>query len=132
MKLITKDTCYSFKALCYIISNKKKIIAVEELSKKTKIPKPFLRKLLQILSRNKMIRSYKGKGGGFAFVKDPGKVFLTDLMEVFQGGFKLADHMVKKKKCPEINMCNLRKKIDKIESIVMEELSNTSIKSLLK
>ncbi|MCX5702041.1 MAG: hypothetical protein NTW64_03570 [Candidatus Omnitrophica bacterium] len=44
MKLITRDTDYAIRALCYIAKNKNEIISVRELVTKLKIPRPFLRK----------------------------------------------------------------------------------------
>ena len=64
MKLITKDTDYALKALCYIAKSSKEIISVKELVKCLDVPNPFLRKVLQVLNRHKLLRSYKGKGGG--------------------------------------------------------------------
>ncbi|MBU2258562.1 MAG: Rrf2 family transcriptional regulator, partial [Candidatus Omnitrophica bacterium] len=65
MKLITRDTDYALRALCFIAKNKDKVTPAPELVAKLKIPRPFLRKILQSLDKNGLLKSYKGKGGGF-------------------------------------------------------------------
>ena len=132
MKLITRDTDYAIRALCSMACSKKEMISADELVNKIKIPRPFLRKILQILNKNRIIKSYKGKGGGFVLQIDPKKITLIDLIEIFQGQIKLGEHLFKKRKCPNIKTCSLRKKLDGIEQLVIKELESITIASLLK
>jgi DNA-binding IscR family transcriptional regulator len=44
------------------------------------MPGPFLRKMLQILNKEGLLISYKGKDGGFALTLPPEKISLIDLM----------------------------------------------------
>ena len=131
VKLITRDTDYAIRALCYIAKKKKKIVSVKELVKHLKIPRPFLRKILQILNTEGLLKSYKGKGGGFRLAKPSGTIRIADLIKVFQGPIKLSEHIFKKHICPHIKMCALKKILDNIEKKVILELKETTIKSLL-
>jgi len=131
VKLITRDTDYAIRALCYIAKKKKKIVSVKELVKHLKIPRPFLRKILQILNTENLLKSYKGKGGGFRLAKSPSKISITDLIVVFQGPVKLSEHVLKKHLCPHIKTCALKKILDNIEKKVILELKASTIKSLL-
>ncbi len=131
MKLITRDTDYAVKALCAMAKAKRKIISVEELASETKIPKPFLRRILQMLNNKRIIKSYKGKGGGFSLLKHPGQIGLTDVIIIFQGDIRLVEHVFKKKKCPQIKGCSLKKKIDVIEKDLVAQLELITIDSLL-
>lgn len=132
MKLITRDTDYALRALGFIAGQKQKIVAIPALTQALKIPRPFLRKILQKLSKNKLIKSYKGQGGGFSLATPPEKIFLLDLIEVFQGPFKLNECFFKKDICPKTKNCLLKKRLDKIEKYVIAELESISIAHLLK
>lgn len=131
MKLITRDTDYSVRALCFIAKQDKKVVSVTELTKELKIPRPFLRKILQILNKEGFLKSLKGQGGGFALALGPNKIFIVDLIKSFQGPLKLNQCIFKKKLCPERKKCLLKKKLDSIENYVISELKSVSIKSLL-
>lgn len=131
MKLITKDTDYALRALCYILTHKKKIVTVSELVSALRIPRPFLRKILQKLNKNGILKSYKGKHGGFLAVNSAKKIFLVDLIQTFQGPVRLNECFFKKISCPQIGTCALRGKIDKIEKYVLRELKSITIASLL-
>ncbi len=132
MKLITRDTDYAVRALCFIAQSKKNKVSVGKLVRALKIPGAFLRKILQILNKKKLLRSYKGQGGGFALAKPQDKIVLTDLMKIFQGPLKLNKCIFKKQVCPNIKTCKLKKKIDKIEKYVISELKGITLAYLLE
>ncbi|MCL5408532.1 MAG: Rrf2 family transcriptional regulator [Candidatus Omnitrophica bacterium] len=131
-KLITRDTDYAVRALCFMAINEEEIMPVDKLVEELKIPRPFLRKIMQMLNKKGILHSYKGKGGGFALSVSPDRIFLTDLIEVFQGPLKLNECIFKKNICPNINTCPLKKRIDKIEDYIKTQLQSISLHSLLE
>ena len=132
MNLITRNTDYAIRALCYIVKSNKDIVSVKELVEGLKMPRPFLRKVLQELNKKGILRSYKGKNGGFVLATRPEKIYIGKLIEIFQGPIKLQEHTFKKKICPEIKSCLLKKKIDVMEKYTISRLNSLSIASLLK
>lgn len=110
---------------------KEKIIPVTALVKELKIPHPFLRKILQVLHKKGLLKSYKGLGGGFQLAIVPKGIFLTDLIEAFQGPLKLNECLFKKRLCPDRSICLLKQRIDAIERRIFSELSSISLASLM-
>lgn len=131
MKLITRNTDYAVKALRHISRNKDKVISVKDLTYKLGIPRPFLRKILQILNKKKLLKSFKGRNGGFMLSSPPEKIFLIDLIEIFQGPFMLSECIFKKEICSDRYNCALKRKIDDIEENVVAELKSITLASLL-
>jgi len=132
MKLITRDTDYAVRALCYIARRKKEVVSVGELVLCLRIPRPFLRKILQRLTNGGLLRSLIGKGGGFALSKSDDKISVRDVLGVFQDPAGKSSHTFKKGKCPHIKRCALKKRLDVIERNVMVELRSVSIADLIK
>lgn len=132
MNLITKNTDYAIRALCYIVKSNKDKVSVKELVESLKMPRPFLRKVLQELNKKGILRSYKGKNGGFVLATRPEKIYIGKLIEIFQGPIKFQEHNFKKEICPEIESCVLKKKIDAMEKYTISRLNSLSIASLLK
>ncbi len=131
MKLITRDTDYAVRALCFIAKSKEKIIPASMLVNKLRIPRPFLRQILQALNKKGILKSYKGLGGGFQLAVLPNQVFLVDLIRIFQGPLRLNECIFKKKICPNKNICMLRARISTIEKEVISELGSITIAALL-
>lgn len=132
MKLITRNTDYAVRALCCIAEQKQEVISADRLVKSLDMPRPFLRKILQILNKEGLLNSTKGKGGGFALALSPGKITLTDVMKIFQGPIRLNECKFKKSYCPYISDCLLKKKIDEIEKEVITKLKAITIASIIK
>ena len=132
MKFITRNTDYAVRALCYIAEQKQEVISGDQLVKSLEMPRPFLRKILQTLNKEGLLNSSKGKGGGFALAVSPGEITLTDVMKIFQGSIRLNEHKFKKKDCPHIKDCLLKKKIDEIEKEVIAKLKAITIASIIK
>lgn len=132
MKLITRDTDYAVRALCFFATHKNKIISVAGLVKELKIPRPFLRKILQLLTKNNVLHSYKGHGGGFSLLIPADKIHLIDLIMIFQGPIELNECLFKKRVCPNRGVCKLRSKINEIEEKVLKDAGLITIGSLIK
>jgi len=71
--------------------------------------------MFQILNKAGLLKSYKGKGGGFSLVEKSDKITIFDLVEIFQGPFHLSEHTFKGQMCPNMKVCYLKTKLDDIE-----------------
>ena len=131
MKLLTRNTDYAVRATCCMASKPGRTVTVTELTDELKMPRPFLRKILQRLNKVGMVKSAKGKAGGFRLAKNPYKLILADFIEAFQGPFSINECVFKKKVCPNTNRCSLKRKIDEIEDYIEARLRSVSIGSIL-
>lgn len=119
------------RALCYIAGRRGRSVPVTEMVAVLKIPRPFLRKILQILSGEGLLKSAKGQGGGFSPAVPAEKILLTDLIRIFQNSIQLNECIFKKKICPNRSTCVLKKEIDSIEQDVFDRLRRITIASLV-
>ena len=131
MKLLTKDTDYAIRALLYLARNKDKWVSSTEISKADKIPLSYLRRILQVLKKNKYLKSKEGVGGGLKLDKKPKDIGVIDLINLLQGEVKVFDCMFRKKICHNKNKCVLRKRILGIENKVIQEFKGITLGSLL-
>lgn len=131
MKIITKKTDYAARALKYI-SNTKKKVTISEISNNLLIPKPFLRGIFQELEKAGIVRSYKGKSGGFELAKKADTIHLTDLINLFQGPMNFHECLIKDVICPDVGSCLLKEKIEKIKAYAASELGTITIESISK
>lgn len=131
MKLLTRNTDYALRAICYI-AKQDQIVTVTQLVKALGVPRPFMRKILQQLSKNKILESYKGQRGGFKLTSLPERIFIIQIMRIFQGQVGLNGCFLKKSICPDREKCLLRKKIHVIEDSVIRQLRQINIASLVE
>jgi len=132
MNLITRDTDYAIRALMYLARQPaEEVVPVPVLAETLEIPRPYLRSILQTLSRHGVLKSRRGTGGGFALTQDPKRIRLSDLAAIFQGSIDLTRCILRDHVCPERSACPLRLRLLKIQSYVAQELSHITIADLL-
>jgi len=81
--LFTKSTAYTLHALVEL-SKFDKPVDVTHLAEITDLPKPFLAKLLQTLSKKGFVKSFKGIHGGFLLEKNPEEIKIIDIFKVIE------------------------------------------------
>jgi len=134
MNFISRDTDYAVRALIYMARHPKdKVVTVDDIVKKERLPERFLRRILQKLAGRGFLASNKGKGGGFLLARPPGGIRLTDLMETFQGKMNLTNCLLKGRICPNVMRgCLLRKKLKAIGKKLDARLNKITIAGLVK
>ncbi|MEJ2697849.1 MAG: Rrf2 family transcriptional regulator [Candidatus Sulfobium sp.] len=82
---ITRETDYAIRCVLYLAGKRGSVTMVDEISRKKSVPKSFLAKILQKLTRAGIVRSYRGVKGGFELAREPAQVSLLDVIEAVQG-----------------------------------------------
>ena len=82
------NTCkYAIRAVIYLALNEKNKgkIGIKKISSDLDIPSPFLGKILQILSKNKILASTKGPNGGFCLGLPAKEISLISIIKIVDG-----------------------------------------------
>lgn len=135
MRLLTKETRYAVRALAYMAHllqhNSEKLLTVETIADGENIPPIFLRKVFQVLAREGVLKSFKGKHGGFTFARKSEDISMFDIATIFQGGLEPLDCLLETKKCPRTQSCGLRTRMDELNHMLDSELKSITMKSLI-
>lgn len=131
MKIINREVGYAIRSLCFMFMDQEERVTTSYLASYFQISRPFLRKILQKLNQAGILKSHKGKKGGFKLAKSADKIFLLDLIEIFQGEFQLSNCYGKGQECPLINDCLIRKEIERVQKKLISDLSRISLKMLI-
>ena len=131
MKLVTKKIHYAIKALLYIAKNPTRVVSVNELVKKLNMRKAFLRRILQVLSKEGILRSLKGSGGGFLLNIKPDKIHVIDIVSIFRDDTDIFSCLFARDICPQPSRCLLMQEMKKIETQLNKALRRLTIEKLL-
>jgi Rrf2 family protein len=92
---------------------------VEEVAREMSIPRSFLAKILQKLTKAGILKSFRGVKGGFQLAKKRGQISLLDVIEAIQGPTAMNTCAVDKTSCKFSSHCTvhpvwleLRKKVE--------------------
>ena len=70
----SKTTSYALSVLSYMSDHEEQMFSAKELNEKLGIPWRYLRQLLTNLSKQGLVKSIRGRNGGFLLNKDVGKL----------------------------------------------------------
>ena len=131
MKLLTKNTDYAVRALLVLGANEGTYVSAREIANAQHMPYQYLRRILNVLIKERLVESREGGRGGVRLVKDPADMHLTDIMRVFQGRIQISECMFRKKVCANRPKCPLRKRLQKAEDKLIKEFEGITIRTLL-
>lgn len=105
-------------------------IGVTEIAEQLNVPKHFLAKILQELSRQELISSTKGPNGGFFLNEENLKEPLLKIIESIDGPQVLNSCILGLPVCSSVNPCPLHAKAKKYRDGLLELVSEQSIEVL--
>jgi Rrf2 family iron-responsive transcriptional regulator len=132
MNLINRETDYAVRILKFMSRHSKRAYDTRVLSERLGIPRPFLRKILQRLGNEGLLVSSRGRNGGFSLGRSPGRIFINDLLLLFQESKGLVHCDRSTVPCGARDRCLLNKKLKILERRFLKEIGTVSILRLLE
>lgn len=90
-------------------------------------PRNYLGKLLRPLTREGLVRSRKGKGGGFRLARDAGGITLFDVVEPIEHASRWEGCFLGKKKCSGAASCALHDRWKDLRNAYLRFLKSTTV-----
>jgi Rrf2 family protein len=92
---------------CILLLSKEpeRTISANEISRSMAIPRSFLSKILQRLSRKGIVRSTQGVSGGFRLARKPVMINLFEVIEAIQGPSAMSMCAIDKRTCGLSDTC---------------------------
>lgn len=132
--IFTKATAYSLQALIELAKYDTPK-DVNFLSLNSNLPKPFLAKLLQNLSKKGIVKSIKGIHGGFLLVKKPSEISIYDIFKAMEDKESIvfycsnsSDNCIKNRD----TICSLGSFFTKLEDEVATILKKYTLEDVIK
>ncbi len=132
--MFSNSSKYAIKAVLYLAlnSNEEKKIMVKDIAGPINVPKAYIAKLLQELSRQKTISSTKGPKGGFYLSEEDKKQPLKRIIHVIDGEKRLSSCLLSLEKCNDEKPCPLHKLAAPLRNELLVSLENKTICDLAK
>jgi Rrf2 family protein len=84
--MLSKKSKYAIKALIALAEHgREEPVRIADLARAQQIPPKFLELILLELRNQGVLRSRKGKGGGYLLARDPGSIYLGQVVRMFDG-----------------------------------------------
>jgi Rrf2 family protein len=131
--LFSRSTEYAIRAMTFLASREPgKRAGAREISEAEKIPMPFLWKILHILTRRRLVRSFKGMHGGYELAAAADKVPLGAIVSATDGAEFRDSCVLGLPECDNQNPCPLHEQWKDVRTGVTTMLDETSLADLAR
>jgi Rrf2 family protein len=136
--MLSNTSKYGIRAVVYL-ANQPDLsvkIGIKKISDDLSLPTPFLAKILQLLTKQKILSSTKGPHGGFSLLKDPELITLLDIVTTIDGEDVFTNCILHNRPCNIVQKdrvpCALHDDYVKIGKEIMALFRKKTVYSLVK
>lgn len=128
--MISQTAEYALRAMTYLAKRWPEPVTGAEIAAVSGVPSSYLSKILNGLSRGELVRSRRGKKGGFVLARDPADVALLDVIQAVD---PLRRILVCPRQIPEhcAELCPLHRFLDDQIASLMDALGGRTVGELL-
>ena len=126
MLKLTRKLEYALISLRHMQMKRGSLSSTKEISDKYTIPRELLAKTLQQMARLKYIDAVQGSHGGYRIHKAMAKINLTQFVEEMEGPLEMVECNISSD-CIQLNTCNIRMPINKINQNIRAIFNNINI-----
>ncbi|SFW59058.1 transcriptional regulator, BadM/Rrf2 family [Sinomicrobium oceani] len=84
--MLSRKAKYALKAVVYLSDCPRELpVTTKEIAESEGIPLKFLEAILTILTRNNILRSYRGIRGGYTLARSPEDITVLTIMRIIDG-----------------------------------------------
>lgn len=132
--MLTTSTKYAIKAVLFLAlhSDEENKLMVKDFFETINVPKEYLAKILQELSKKDIVSSSRGPKGGFYLSSKNKKLPLISIVEAIEGRHRLQSCVLSIKECDNDNPCALHDLVGNAKSIFLKNFEETTIERLIE
>ena len=130
--MLSKSGIHAVRALIVLAELPKGTYAgAVSVAERIGAPKNYLGKILQQLSREGLVESQKGLGGGFRLARDPSRISLLDVLQPIEPIHHWSGCILGQATCSEENPCPIHDHWKTVKEGYLRLLTDTSIGDLV-
>jgi Rrf2 family transcriptional regulator, cysteine metabolism repressor len=130
MLRFTKRADYGLMAIHYIaIHEDLGAVNAKRISDEFRIPAELLAKILQKLAKKRLITSTNGPKGGYVLARRPTEITVGQVIRALEGPINIVS-CLEDSECPQMEKCNLRRPVHKIQAAISQVLDTMSLAEL--
>src|SRR5712691_3265205 len=131
MLRFTKRADYGLMAIHFIASHGEDgAVSAKRIAGEFKIPQERLAKILQRLSKKRLITSHNGPKGGYVLTRAADEVTVGEVVRALEGPVRIVSCMAVNDDCPQFERCNLRRPVQKIQASISSMLDTMTLAEL--
>jgi Rrf2 family protein len=130
---IPRRVDYGLRAVIYLADqDPKKCCSITEIAKRQGMPRKFLEKIIQDLTRGGLIKSKRGSCGGYALARTADAISFFDVIRAIEGPLAVNVCMDEHLGCDQSPRCTMQGVWSDVQRKITEVLTQTTIADLTR
>ncbi|MCC5829597.1 MAG: Rrf2 family transcriptional regulator [Phycisphaeraceae bacterium] len=127
--MIYSQACaYAIRGLSHLAAVRPDgFVLINDLCREHDLPRHFLAKVFQGLTRKGLLISAKGRGGGFGLARPPEEILLYEIVEAIDGARKFEQCVVGLSNCDDRQPCPQHDQFSSIRKEILDFLKTTTL-----
>ncbi len=131
--MLSQKCKYALQALLVMArEDSDQLLLVSDIAEKENLPKKFLEAILLELNRNGLVRSRRGRGGGYALAKAPEAITFGQVVRIMDGPLAplscvSVNYYRRCDDCKDEQTCAIRKVMRRVRDAIAHELDGTTL-----
>jgi Rrf2 family protein len=131
--VLSQKCKYALQALLVMArEDSDQLLLVSDIAEKENLPKKFLEAILLELNRNGLVRSRRGRGGGYALAKAPEAITFGQVVRIMDGPLAplscvSVNYYRRCDDCKDEQTCAIRKVMRRVRDAIAHELDGTTL-----
>jgi len=135
--MLSQKAKYAMRALLYLAqSEPEQPVLIGDIAERQQVPRKFLELILLELKRNGLVRSFRGKNGGYTLARQPQEIFFGHVIRLIDGplaqlpcasktAYRRCDD------CQDEGTCAIRKVLRQVRDASSRILDSTSLADVM-
>lgn len=130
---ISRPCLYAIRALTYLATQPPgKLSGTRDIALHEEIPAPFLGKVLLHLRRGRLVRSYRGIGGGYQLALPPERISLLNILCCIEGPGVLQGCVLEDRECCPEGPCALHDSWQPVQQQLVQFFQTNTLAELVR
>lgn len=127
MLRISKLTDYAILVMVELASDREAVLSAQALAERCGLEAPTVSKVLKLLGRAGLVRSFRGPAGGYQAGTSPERVSIATVISAIEGPIAMTECSVHEGLCTVEANCSARENWQKVSRAVAGALENISL-----
>ncbi|MCD6413857.1 MAG: Rrf2 family transcriptional regulator [Elusimicrobia bacterium] len=132
MKLSTRARYGTRAMLELALLSKGNPVMLKEIAKRQGISERYLEQILIAFITAGLVKSVRGKQGGFFLTKNPSEIRLSDIVKAAEGDISLIDCIGDPKVCRRTGVCVARGIWEKLRKAMLRVLNSVTLQDMVE
>ena len=132
MLKISKLTDYATVIMSFLAHDLSTVFSATVVAQGTHLSTPTVSKILKMLWRAKLVKSFRGTEGGYQLAKSPKEITVAEMVSAIEGKLAVTQCCVGKNLCALDTLCGVKENWQVINRVILKALQGLTLEDMKK